>query len=216
MLIEELFPGHHDHGAIACRSRTPGRSLQSRVYGRLPALRSAEMEKFRWIAGEWNHENAVPVTRVSPAYTDVGSSRFSICENGNWVCAVRADGREVPLITFDPFSRQWMYVITNGAYCTFRSSEGWTGERIVFTGLMTMIGINCEWRLTPTSRGPLNSDSSTSSVLKTAPGCTSTSGASATKHVRNSDLSFRRRLQVAQAALEVPAHHAVHVHQNAH
>jgi len=41
MLMEELFPGHHDHGAIACRSRTLGRSLQSRVYGRAvgPSLR---------------------------------------------------------------------------------------------------------------------------------------------------------------------------------
>ena len=32
----------------------------------LPELRAAETEKFRWIAGEWNYENAVPATSVSP------------------------------------------------------------------------------------------------------------------------------------------------------
>jgi len=26
-------------------------------------------------------------------------------------------------------------------------SKGWVGNEIVFTGLMTMIGIECEWRM---------------------------------------------------------------------
>jgi hypothetical protein len=154
MLMEELFA----RGIMAmgrCRvdpSRQVG-VFKTEFVATLPALRAAEMEKVRWIAGEWEHENAVPATRLSPAYTDTGISRFSICENGNWVCAVRPDGREVPHITFDPFSRQWFYLLVNGAYCLLRSSEGWIGDRIVFTGPMTMIGITCEWRLTLTRRG---------------------------------------------------------------
>jgi hypothetical protein len=123
----------------------------------LPALRTAEMEKFRWIVGEWNHENAVPATRSNPAYVDIGSSRYSLGEGGNWVCIVTPNGREIPLITFDPFSRQWIFTLTNGAYCTLRSSEGWiqtdAGDQIVFTGFMTMIGINADWRMTWTRKG---------------------------------------------------------------
>ena len=149
MLMEELF-------SRGIMTMGPSRIDPARQVGvfnpefltGLPALRAAEMEKFRWIAGEWSHENAVPATRFSPAYTNVGTSRFSLCENGSWICAVRPDGREVPHITFDPFSRQWIYLLANGAYGILRSSEGWTGDRIVFTGLMTMIGVNCEWRLT--------------------------------------------------------------------
>jgi len=155
MLMEELF-------SRGIMTMGPSRVDPARQVGvfkpeflaSLPALRTPEMDKIRWIAGEWDHDNAVPATRVSPAYSDVGTSSFAICENGNWVCAVRPDGREILHITFDPFSRQWMYVIFNGAYCILRSSEGWLGDRIVFTGLMTMIGINCEWRLTLTRNGP--------------------------------------------------------------
>jgi len=113
----------------------------------LPALRAAEMERFRWIAGEWDHENAVPATRLSPAYTDIGTGRFSIDAKGEWVCLVAPDGRETPQITFDPFSRQWLYMLMRGAYGMLRSREGWTGNRIVFTGEMTMIGFTREWRM---------------------------------------------------------------------
>jgi hypothetical protein len=114
----------------------------------LPALRAAEMERFRWIEGEWGHENAVPATAVSPAYTDVGKSRFALDAKGEWVCAVTPDGTQLPQITFDPFSRQWIYVLTRGAYGMLRSAEGWTGNSIVFTGVMTMLGPTREWRMT--------------------------------------------------------------------
>ena len=106
------------------------------------------MEKFRWLAGEWDYENEVPASRVSPAYTDIGISRFSFQEKEGWICLVLPDGRETPHITFDPFSRQWIYVLIHGSYGVLRSSQGWTGDQIVFSGLMTMIGINREWRMT--------------------------------------------------------------------
>jgi hypothetical protein len=110
--------------------------------------RASQMEEFRWLAGEWNHENRVPATRVSPAYTDIGPSKFSFCEKDSWICLVSPDGRETPHITFDPFSRQWIYALIRGSYGILRSAHGWIGEQIVFSGLMTMIGINTEWRMT--------------------------------------------------------------------
>ena len=160
MLMEELF-------SRGIMTMGPSRVDPSRQVGifqpdylaGLPALRTAEMEKFRWIVGEWNYENTVPATRANPAYADIGSSRYAFDEGGNWVCAIAPNGREIPLITFDPFSHQWIYTLTNGAYCTLRSSEGWTrphtaaGDQIVFTGLMTMIGINRDWRMTWTRKG---------------------------------------------------------------
>jgi hypothetical protein len=66
-----------------------------RVAG-LPAQRAAALQSFAWIAGEWDHENVVPATRVSPAYSDVGTSRFALGEGGSWICAVAPDGRELP------------------------------------------------------------------------------------------------------------------------
>ncbi len=40
-----------------------------------------------------------------------------------------------------------------GAYGMLRSAQGWVGDEIIFSGLMTMIGINCEWRMTWTEQG---------------------------------------------------------------
>lgn len=119
----------------------------------LPALRAAEMDKIRWLAGEWNHENSVPATSVSPAYTDVGVGRFSMDARGEWLSLVAPDGKESPHITFDPFSRQWIYILMRGAYGILRSAEGWEGDRIVFSGEMTMLGPPRPWRLTLTRQG---------------------------------------------------------------
>jgi hypothetical protein len=154
MLIEELF----SRGVM---TMGPSRADPERLVGvfraeavsQLPAIRAAEIEKFRWIAGEWNHENRVPPTRLSPAYTDAGTSRFSLCEGGAWICHVAPDGKESRNITFDPFSRQWIYVLTHGSYGILRSRQGWANDRIVFEGAMTMIGIDCEWRMTWTTKG---------------------------------------------------------------
>jgi hypothetical protein len=118
----------------------------------LPALRSSAMERFRWLAGEWNYENEVPATSVSPAYTDTGSCRFSYCERNNWICRVAPDGRETRHITFDPFSRQWIYLLIEGSYGILRSANGWVGDQIVFSGFMTMIGVSCDWRMTWTKK----------------------------------------------------------------
>jgi hypothetical protein len=126
----------------------------------LPALRTAELEKFRWLVGEWSYENAVPATSLSPAYSDIGTTRFALSKDGAWICIVAPDGTEIQNITFDPFSKQWIYVLLRGSYGILRSSDGWSegrtagssegkpGNQIAFSGLMTMIGINCEWRMT--------------------------------------------------------------------
>src|ERR1700722_12116839 len=109
MLFEDLFfSGIMRMGP----SRTdPGRQVgvfNPEYVAARPALLASEMENFRWLVGEWEHENMVPATRFSPAYTDVGVGRFSLSERGDWLCMVAPDGKETPHITFDPFSRQWI------------------------------------------------------------------------------------------------------------
>jgi len=149
MLIEKLF-------ARGTMTMGPSRNDPERQVGVFPpellpqlaALRAAELEKVRWLAGDWRYENQVPATRFSPAYTDAGICRFSLCENGAWICSGAPQGPERRNLTFDPLSRQWIYVLTQGSFGILRSSVGWTGNSIVFTGMMTMVGINCEWRMT--------------------------------------------------------------------
>lgn len=148
-LIEELFSkGVMTMGASKVDPTRKVGVFRSEAISQLPAIRAAEMEKFRWISGDWNHENRVPATSLNPAYTDVGSSRFSFCEKDAWICTNAADGKETRLITFDPLSRQWIYVLTQGSYGILRSSKGWIENRIVFEGAMTMVGIDCDWRMT--------------------------------------------------------------------
>lgn len=155
MLIEQLF-------SSGIMQMGPSRADPSRQVGvfnlaavaDFPAQRAAEMDKFAWLAGEWTYENSVPTTSASPAYTDVGAGRFSLCDNKTWICMVAPDGRETPHITFDPCSKQWIYLLFRGSFGLLRSAEGWRDDQIAFTGLMTMLGINVEWRLTWHRQGP--------------------------------------------------------------
>jgi hypothetical protein len=148
MLMEELF-------SSGIMKMGPSRIDPDRQVGvfnpdfisGLPAQRAAEMERLRWLVGEWNYENPVPATSVSHAYTDIGSCTYSLNEKSNWLCLLTPDGREIQQITFDPFSKQWIYVLLQGSYGILRS-PGWVGDQIAFSGLMTMIGLNREWRIT--------------------------------------------------------------------
>ncbi|PWT96859.1 MAG: hypothetical protein C5B51_32535 [Terriglobia bacterium] len=149
MLIEQLFSsGVMTMGPSKADPARQVGVFRPEAVAHLPALRAAEIEKFRWIVGDWNYENRVPATQCNPPYTDTGSSRFGICENNSWICAIAPGGKEIRQITFDPFSRQWIYVLTQGSYGMLRSPQGWANDRIVFAGLMTMLGIDCQWRMT--------------------------------------------------------------------
>lgn len=149
MLIEELFArGTMTMGASRSDPQRLVGTFPPELLKQLAAVRADELEKLRWLAGDWEYENRVPVTRLSPAYIDAGICRFSFCENNAWICSGAPQGPERRNITFDPLSRQWMYVLTQGSFGILRSSEGWTGSGIVFTGMMTMAGVNCEWRMT--------------------------------------------------------------------
>ncbi len=118
----------------------------------LAAARAEELRSFMWLAGDWTYENPVPATRLSPAYCDTGNAAFAPSADGGWICTLAPDGRQVPMITFDPWSRQWIYVLTQGSYGVLRA-PGWSGDSIAFVGTMTMLGVTCEWRMTWTRRG---------------------------------------------------------------
>ena len=152
-LIERLFA---DSTVVIGPSRSdPGRqvaTLNQATLAGLAGIRTAEFERFRWLTGDWRYENPVPATALSPAYCDVGVASFAVGGDGRWICAIAPDGREFLMITFDPRSRKWIYVLTNGSYGLLRS-PGWTGNRIVFEGSMTLLGIECEWRMTWTRAG---------------------------------------------------------------
>jgi hypothetical protein len=149
MLIEKLF-------SSGVMTMGPSRFDPTRQVGvfrpeaisGLPAIRAGEIEKSRWIVGDWDYENRVPASPSNPPYSDIGSTRYAFCDKDSWVCVVAPDNREIRLITFDPFSRQWIYVLTQGSYGMLRSATGWQDNRLVFSGAMIMIGIECEWRMT--------------------------------------------------------------------
>ena len=149
MLIEQLFEkGVMTMGASRVDPERQVAVFRPEAVAQLAADRAAELEKLHWLAGVWDYENRVPATRFSPAYTDVGVSRFTIGDKGAWICLVEADGREIRHITYDAFGRQWIYVLARGSYGILRSPEGWGEGQIVFEGRMIMLGVDCEWRMT--------------------------------------------------------------------
>ena len=153
MLMEQLFSrGIMQMGPSRVDPQRQAGVFNPTFVGRPAALRAAEMEKFRWMAGEWDYENKVPATRVSPAYTDSGSARFSFNEKTNWISMVAPDGQETPNITLDPFEQAMDLPADQGFLRNF-AVPGMENDTIAFTGMMTMIGINTDWRLTLTREG---------------------------------------------------------------
>src|SRR5262249_18490006 len=104
--------------------------------GALIAVRDQELQTFLWILGEWDFENHVPAGDRNPAYIDVGRVRYVRSDDAAWICVAMPHGKAVPLLTFDAWSRQWIYVLTNGAFGILRS-VGWEDDQLVFTGTMT-------------------------------------------------------------------------------
>lgn len=154
MLIEELFAtGVMTMGASRTDPRRQVAVFRPETTTELATARTAQLEKLHWLAGEWTYENRVPATRLSPAYADIGTSRFTIGDKGAWICMVEPDGKEIRHITYDPLSRQWIYVLARGSYGILRSREGWSQRQIVFQGRMIMLGIDCEWRMSWTQTG---------------------------------------------------------------
>ncbi|MEZ5317782.1 MAG: hypothetical protein R2752_10310 [Vicinamibacterales bacterium] len=94
-----------------------------------------------WLTGTWRFENHVPPTRLSPAYVDVGTLRFDASAADGWVSSIAPDGAVTRCLTFDPMSRQWIYLLARGSFGMLRSADGWRDGRIEFRGLMTMIGL---------------------------------------------------------------------------
>jgi hypothetical protein len=153
MVIEELFTtGVMIMGASKSDPARHVGVFRPEAIAHLAEARAAEMEKFRWIAGEWNYENRVPATRVSPSYTDIGSCTFALCEKDTWICTIEPDGRHARQICYDPLSRQWIYVLTAVRMASCVRARDGTVTASSSAGSMTMVGIDCEWRQTWTRR----------------------------------------------------------------
>ncbi|HEY7170427.1 MAG TPA: hypothetical protein VH417_06235 [Vicinamibacterales bacterium] len=154
MLIEELFAnGTMIMGPSAADPHRQVGVFAPAVPARIASARAAELPRFSWLAGSWRYENAVPATRHSPAYADAGSLQFAVSERDGWIGSVSADGTFTRWLTFDPLSHTWIYLLMRGSYGMLRSKDGWLDDRIAFSGLMTMIGLEREWRMTWTRRG---------------------------------------------------------------
>jgi hypothetical protein len=148
MLIEELFA--RGIMLMGPAKDNPGQQIgifNMDLLATFPALKASEMEKMRWLEGEWDSVNRVPATSKNPAYEDRNTGKYKFCDKDSWICLVGKDGRERKYLTFDPFSKQWIYVLLEGAYGILRS-PGWNAEELVFEGSMTMIGVNCYLRQT--------------------------------------------------------------------
>jgi len=65
MLIEELFArGVMTMGPYRVDPQRQVGVFRSEVVSALPAIRAAEMERFRWLCGEWKYENRVPANAI--------------------------------------------------------------------------------------------------------------------------------------------------------
>ena len=121
------------------------------VVGKFPAMRKAKMEEFTWLVGEWSAMNKVRATPTTPAYTDTYFYSYQLCEGDTRISITGPGGMPRPYLTFDPFRERWMMTFTESVYGVLQS-KGWQRESIVFSGCLTMLGVDCEIRQTISKR----------------------------------------------------------------
>jgi hypothetical protein len=110
------------------------------------------MEKSRWLVGDWDHENVVPATRLSPANADIGTNRVYICADGSCICFIGSQCRETHKITFDPFSRQWIYMLLRGFYGMLRKL--WITCAVSLIAGVPLASSSCRGQHKPLSASP--------------------------------------------------------------
>ena len=118
---------------------------------KFPAIRQQKMEEFKWLIGEWAFENRVHATPTTPAYTDTYFYAYNLSDDGTRFTVSGHGAKARPYLAFDPFSNRWMMTFTEGLFGVLQSN-GWQGDAIVFTGLLTMLGVDCELRQTITKK----------------------------------------------------------------
>jgi hypothetical protein len=111
--------------------------------GKFPAIRKAKMEEFRWLVGEWSAMNNVRATPSTPAYTDTYFYSYQLYEADTRISITGPGGMAWPYLTFDRFGERWMMTFTESVYGVLQS-KGWQRDSIVFTGCLTMLGVDCE------------------------------------------------------------------------
>jgi hypothetical protein len=121
------------------------------VVSKFPAIRKAKMEECRWLIGVWAAENRVRATPTTPAYADTYVYTYDWADNETRITVSGPSGKSRPLLTFDPFSNRWMMTFTEGLFGVLQSPGG-KDDTIVFSGPLTMLGIDCELRQTITKK----------------------------------------------------------------
>ena len=121
------------------------------VIAGFPAIRQQRIEEFKWLVGEWAFENHVRATPTTPAYTDTYVYSYELADGGNRYTVSGHGAKARPYLTFDPFSNRWMMTFTEGLFGVLQS-DGGQGDLIVFTGPLTMLGVDCELRQTITKK----------------------------------------------------------------
>jgi len=124
-------------------------TLNREVLSKFPVMRKAKMAEFFWLPGKWTALNRVRATPTTPAYEDTYHYTYELRDDGARMYLAEPDGKFRPYLTWDPFSERWMMTLIEGAFGVLQS-PGWSGDSIVFTGNVTMLGANCEIRHTIT------------------------------------------------------------------
>ena len=118
---------------------------------KFPAIRQEKIEGFKWLIGEWAFENHVRATPATPSYVDTYFYTYDLADDRTRYTVSGHGAKARPYLTFDPFSKRWMMTFTEGLFGVLQS-DGWRGETIVFTGPLTMLGVDCETRQTITKK----------------------------------------------------------------
>jgi hypothetical protein len=128
-------------------------NLYERVEARLkadPALAeqlgkpTPEIKSLSWMVGTWDVTATVQAGSAATGTSDKGQSVIAFALDGTWIEArdtYPGGGQDVGYVTYNPVVKQWIALGIDGAgNAVTTMATGWTGNRLVFTGEVTIVG----------------------------------------------------------------------------
>ncbi len=106
------------------------------------------LDQFSWLCGAWNYTLVIPGAGSSPERKVSGSLEYRFSRSGAALQLALPGEEPVPYIVWDGFNGQFVLSMLEPRSFGHLTSKGWRGDRAVFEGNMTFVGLPLQLRQT--------------------------------------------------------------------
>jgi hypothetical protein len=105
-------------------------------------------DQFSWLPGAWNYTMLIHGSGEVPERKVSGSLEYRLSKNGSAIQLVLPGEEPMPYIIWDGFNGQFVLSMLTPRSFGSMISKGFRGDKLVFEGIMTFVGLSLNLRQT--------------------------------------------------------------------